>query len=49
MLRRIYTYTSPNFSPNNCVRVRPTQSEPVSLPLPKDFNELHKWDVLGHY
>ncbi|KJE77649.1 hypothetical protein FEAC_03920 [Ferrimicrobium acidiphilum DSM 19497] len=49
MLRRISTSASPNFSPSNCVRERPTQSEPVSPPLPKDLNELQKWDVLGYY
>ncbi len=42
-------HSPPNFSPNNCVRERPTQSEVVSSPLPKELNELQKWDVLGHY
>ncbi len=42
MLEGISTCTSPNFSPNNCVRERPTQSEAVPLPLPKELNELQE-------
>ena len=43
------SFYPPNFSPNNCVRERPAQSEAVSLPSLKHFNELQKWDVLRHY